>query len=204
VDDGRLFLARHPEQTWDVIVVDVFTGNGVPPAHMATREFLAEARDRLAPGGVLLMVIECPVAGTGDRMFASLWATLAAVFDEVWAFPRSDLDEPRRRADWGPEHWSTSRDILLVGTTGDGPTRAALQAGVLAMQAAVDAAGDDYWTSELFFVPRHAANVIAPEDWADLSSALGEDPRTAGAPVVFTDDFAPIEQMLSRPGGRWQ
>ncbi len=51
VADARQGLADLPDATQDVVVRDAFSGAAVP-GHLATREFLAEVRRVLAPGGV--------------------------------------------------------------------------------------------------------------------------------------------------------
>lgn len=55
-DDGRAFL-RRSEGGYDVIVVDAYSQNrygSTIPAHLTTREFFEECRDKLAPGGVVV------------------------------------------------------------------------------------------------------------------------------------------------------
>ena len=55
VDDARRALERERErgeQKWDVLVVDVFSGDSIPP-HMSTREAVELYLERLAPGGIL-------------------------------------------------------------------------------------------------------------------------------------------------------
>ena len=53
VDDGRRWLTRH-DKRWDVIVIDAFYADSIP-FHLATREFLQLVRERLAPGGVVVV-----------------------------------------------------------------------------------------------------------------------------------------------------
>lgn len=55
VDDARRALEKERarnEEKWDVIIIDVFAGDSIPP-HMSTREAVQLYLDRLAPGGVL-------------------------------------------------------------------------------------------------------------------------------------------------------
>ncbi|HLQ37542.1 MAG TPA: fused MFS/spermidine synthase, partial [Planctomycetota bacterium] len=81
--DGRVFIDRSRER-WHVIHVDAYAHQIYVPAHLASREFFAAARERLLPGGVLT----CNVGGLhfGDPVLQSLGGTLAAVFGEAWAF----------------------------------------------------------------------------------------------------------------------
>ena len=50
--DGRLSLARTPEGTYDLIVIDTFSSDAIP-AHMITREALALYLSRVREGGVI-------------------------------------------------------------------------------------------------------------------------------------------------------
>ncbi|HWQ53272.1 MAG TPA: fused MFS/spermidine synthase [Bryobacteraceae bacterium] len=50
--DARLSLEREPQQAFDVLAVDAFSGDSIP-VHLLTREAFALYRRHLAPGGVL-------------------------------------------------------------------------------------------------------------------------------------------------------
>jgi spermidine synthase len=50
--DGRLSLEREPDQRFDVLVMDAFSGDSVP-VHLVTREAFALYFRHLAPGGIL-------------------------------------------------------------------------------------------------------------------------------------------------------
>jgi SAM-dependent methyltransferase len=52
VDDARLALAREPDSSFDLLVIDAFTGDSVP-THLLTREALALYGRTLAPDGVV-------------------------------------------------------------------------------------------------------------------------------------------------------
>ena len=55
VDDARRALEKERaagEEKWDVIIIDVFAGDSIPP-HMSTKEAIELYLDRLAPGGIL-------------------------------------------------------------------------------------------------------------------------------------------------------
>lgn len=52
--DARLLLAREPDQHYDVLVVDAFTGDSVP-VHLLTREAMEIYGRHLKPDGVLAM-----------------------------------------------------------------------------------------------------------------------------------------------------
>ena len=59
VEDGRRFLQATRER-YDLIMLDAFYSDSVP-AHLTTREFVALARDHLAPAGAL-------VSNVGERV----------------------------------------------------------------------------------------------------------------------------------------
>jgi spermidine synthase len=84
-EDGRLFLAK-TDRTWDAIVIDVFYEDGIP-FHMATREFLELVRERLAPGGVVLMNVIGSLRDSGSELFRAMYRTYRTVFPTVFVHP---------------------------------------------------------------------------------------------------------------------
>jgi hypothetical protein len=56
VGDGRQTLAREPEASFDLIIIDAFSSDAIP-THLLTREAIALYLSRLAPGGVLALHI---------------------------------------------------------------------------------------------------------------------------------------------------
>jgi spermidine synthase len=84
-EDGRLFLAK-TDRTWDVIMLDVFYEDGIP-FHMATREFLELVRERLTPGGVVLMNVIGSLQDAGSELFRAMYRTYRAVFPTVLVHP---------------------------------------------------------------------------------------------------------------------
>lgn len=79
VAEARAALQRFPEDRWDVVVRDTFTGGAVP-AHMRTYEVALSASHTLAEGGLFL-------ANLTDRpplaIARSEVATISAVFPHV-------------------------------------------------------------------------------------------------------------------------
>jgi spermidine synthase len=75
--DGRAFIEQVPTGSYDLIVLDAFSDEGIPVS-LATRQFLEAARDALAPGGVV-------VSNLWGRspLYASMLATYGSVFDQV-------------------------------------------------------------------------------------------------------------------------
>jgi spermidine synthase len=80
--DARIFLARGRSR-FDAIAVDVFRPPHVP-FPCATREFFALAKERLAPGGALVMNVAALSAD--DPLVTGLLNTVASVFPEVWVW----------------------------------------------------------------------------------------------------------------------
>ena len=102
--DGRAYLLRD-DGPFDAIVLDAYADRTAMPAHLATREFFALARSRLAEGGTLYMNLI--VAPGPDRLAARVDRTLRSVFawcaaeavgdagrwhNRVYACPRTGLD----------------------------------------------------------------------------------------------------------------
>ena len=77
--DARPFL-RRTEHRYDAIFVDAYRQPYIP-FYLATREFFELARDRLRPGGVVVVNAGQPIGST--KLERVLGATLAAVFPTV-------------------------------------------------------------------------------------------------------------------------
>jgi spermidine synthase len=77
--DARPFL-RRATRRWDVIVVDAYRQPYIP-FYLSTREFFAEVRDHLEPGGVVLINVGHPRGS--DRLEKVLSATMGRVFRTV-------------------------------------------------------------------------------------------------------------------------
>jgi spermidine synthase len=54
IADGRAFL-EGTNRRYDLVLLDAYTGEGSIPAHLATLEFFALVRSRLAPGGLAII-----------------------------------------------------------------------------------------------------------------------------------------------------
>jgi spermidine synthase len=81
--DARPFLRRTRER-YDAIVVDAYRQPYIP-FYLATKEFFALARDRLRPGGVVIINVGHPEGS--PRLEQVLGATLASVFGTVLRDP---------------------------------------------------------------------------------------------------------------------
>ena len=81
--DARPFL-RQSSRRWDVIVVDAYRQPYIP-FYLATREFFAEVRDHLTPGGMVLINVGHP--SSSDRLEKVLSATMGRDFTTVLRDP---------------------------------------------------------------------------------------------------------------------
>jgi spermidine synthase len=113
-EDGRRYLARD-DRRWDVIVIDAFYSDSIP-FHLTTREFLELARDRLAPGGVIVTNVIGILAGSGSQLFRSIYRTYGTVFPTLLVHPVTDPGDDD----------GSIRNIILVATDGAPPTEAFL------------------------------------------------------------------------------
>jgi spermidine synthase len=82
-DDARPFL-RDSAGGFDTILVDAYRQPYIP-FYLATREFFALARARLAPGGSLIVNVGHPQ--DSDALEKVLTATMRQVFPHVWRVP---------------------------------------------------------------------------------------------------------------------
>ncbi len=85
IQDGRVFI-RRSEARYDLIVLDAYFAEGIP-FHLATREFLEQVRDRLAPGGIVVSNIIGALDGPQSRLFRALYKTYSRVFPGLYPFP---------------------------------------------------------------------------------------------------------------------
>ncbi len=85
VMDGRRFLLQS-EKRYDVIEVDVFHGGMYIPFHMSTVEFFGLVRERLKPGGVMVMnVVSFQNAERGMDLFHYIANSISKSFPSVFA-----------------------------------------------------------------------------------------------------------------------
>jgi len=76
VRDGRIFLVRTQEK-YDLILVDAYRGPFVP-FHLLTKEFFEIAKEKLAPGGVVVQNVE-----PSTMLYDAAIATIKSVFANV-------------------------------------------------------------------------------------------------------------------------
>jgi len=86
--DARPFLRRTPRR-YEAIFVDAYRQPYIP-FYLSTREFFALVRDRLAPGGVLIVNVGHPE--DSDALEETLTATLRTAFDHVARDPVEEVN----------------------------------------------------------------------------------------------------------------
>ena len=87
-EDARPWL-RRSEGGYDVIMVDAYRQPYIP-FYLATKEFFELVRDRLAPGGVVIVNAGHPKGN--DDLEAVLGSTMAAAFPNVLRDPIEDTN----------------------------------------------------------------------------------------------------------------
>jgi len=103
IGDGRLSLEREPDQQYDVIAMDAFSGDSIP-MHLLTREAMSVYLRHLKPGGVL--------AFQATNRFVNIAPIVARLAAErgMTAVMISDFSESEE----GAHFWTASTDQILV------------------------------------------------------------------------------------------
>ncbi len=78
--DGRLYVADAEADSFDLVIVDAFSGPQVVPSHLTTREFFEDLRRILAPDGALYMNVIGSTSGSRSRAYDAISSTVADVF----------------------------------------------------------------------------------------------------------------------------
>lgn len=140
VVDGRVFL-NATSGRWHVIHVDAYAHQVYVPAHLASREFFAAARERLAPGGV----IACNVGALrpDDPVLRAIATTMRSVFGHARALLIPNL-----------------RNALLVARLGEPP---APPPATAAMPGTLASADREHWAAIL-------RTASSPAAWLEVGS----------------------------------
>src|SRR5207249_1881974 len=89
VEDARTFLYRAPRQ-YDIIVSEPSNPWIAGIGNLFTEEFFAQARRRLAPGGILVQWFHS--YETSDALIALVFRTIAHEFGDVHVFQANRWD----------------------------------------------------------------------------------------------------------------
>lgn len=163
--DGRTFVRNAPHGHYDCIVLDAFTIGGRIPFHLVTQEYFQLCRQKLAPGGVLVMNINSAVRGPNAAIFHSMYKTIDQAFTGVDAFAIG----------WQYGLRDQSTNVILVAVNEDEPI-SSYQWINLASQ----------YKSASYVGRQNVETMVR-----DRLTAL---PNMEAA-ATFTDDYAPIETM---------
>ncbi len=135
--DARLTLAKTPDHSFDLLVLDAYSSD-VVPVHLLTREALALYRRKLAPGGRILM-------NMSNRYLDLGMVVSALARDMGWAaIDRTDLLETDEdREEEKADGKAASRWILLAQTPSE------LESLKLGPEwKALDVPGASVWTDD--------------------------------------------------------
>ena len=88
IQDGREYLEQqNPDKQYDIIMTDVFLGNGYFPHRLATQEFYQLCEKRLSSEGVVLVNLL-----QRDEFYAEKIKTFQSVFSQVCVCPWKDIN----------------------------------------------------------------------------------------------------------------
>jgi spermidine synthase len=88
IQDGREYLEQqNPDRQYDIIMTDVFFGNGYFPHRLATKEFYQLCEKRLSIDGVVLVNLL-----QRDEFYAEKIKTFQSVFARVYVCPWKDIN----------------------------------------------------------------------------------------------------------------
>lgn len=109
-EDGRTFLKRTVNKKYDVLFIDVFKSSASPPFQMTTVEAVRSAANLLNENGVLMTNIYSAIQGDKGKFFRAAYATIKAVFPQVYVFPVQY-----------PLYGEESQNIIIVALKSDAP-----------------------------------------------------------------------------------
>jgi SAM-dependent methyltransferase len=132
--DGRLSLEREPDQQFDVLAMDAFSGDSIP-MHLLTREAMQIYLRHLKPGGVIIF--------QATNRFINIAPIVASLANEFGMASVLISDSPE--SEEGPDYWTSSTDQVIVTSN-----RALLQSEKIRSAASEIAipAGFRVWTDD--------------------------------------------------------
>jgi spermidine synthase len=177
VEDARQFIRRGSGRfaKYDLIILDAYSGGGQIPAHLVTREFLGQVRERLAPDGVLVSNIIATMKGRLNRFYRAEYRTIGQLFPNIYVFP---VVHPGENPEDLPP--STLRNLLLVA-----PREGTRRLAASELYASAEELVRQYPLAKDLNLLYHAGNYHAtdrPEEMTDVP--------------VLTDEYAPVETMF--------
>ena len=147
-------------------MIDAFYADSIP-FHLATHEFLELVRERLSPGGVVVVNMIGAITGSESKLLRSLTKTYRSSFPTVLLYPVYETVSDRN-----PTY---TRNVILVATDGAAPTTAFLR---------------QRWKEIRKATPTAPALDRAIARPLEAARALRRRP-------VLTDDYAPTDALLT-------
>lgn len=171
VGDGRLWLAAQ-DTKFDAIIVDAYFSDSIP-FHLATREFAQIVADHLTKGGIAAANLTGALEGANSGLARAMHATWMDVFEDSVLYPIPNFE--------GVIDLEKYMNIQILATRKRGtlPPRGA--------EAQLIQQAD-------FAVP--ASQVLNARMQQILDARYTRQLKHNDVPV-FTDDYAPIDRMLS-------
>ena len=167
--DARYYLRNTPRR-YRVIAIDAYRQPYIP-FHLTTREFFAEVEDHLEPGGVV--AINAGRTESDYRLVNVLAGTMKAVYPHVFV-----INIP------------TAINSIVVGTTGQADL-AAFRANLATVrQPVLRQVADVAAVNVCEYVPPGDSGTVSVADHCPFADSLGRS--------VFTDDLAPVEQVIDQ------
>ena len=88
IQDGRKYIEQqNPDIKYDIIMIDVFFGNGYSSHRLATKEFYELCKKHLSSAGVVLVNLL-----QRDEFYAEKVKTFQSVFSQVYVCPWKDIN----------------------------------------------------------------------------------------------------------------
>jgi len=86
-EDGRVYLRKHPEERFDIIIVDAY-GDTYIPFHMVTHEFFQEVKNHLSGDGI--MIVNALSINQRPHLLNPLAKTIHTSFPYLFVLPLRD------------------------------------------------------------------------------------------------------------------
>ena len=109
--DARLSLVKAPAASYDMIILDAYSSDAIP-VHLITREAMSLYREKLAPGGTIVLHI--------SNLYFNLAPVVSALAADAGLVTRRRHDSPIATADeargkWSSEWMAVARDTSDFG-----------------------------------------------------------------------------------------
>ncbi len=115
--DARLTMAKEPNGTYDIIIVDAYSSDAIP-VHLATREAMAVYKAKLAPQGVVTMHIS-----NRHLELESVVVGIAAANNlKAWVWTNENEEEDEDNYIFGSDVVIAAKDSADIGALDGQPT----------------------------------------------------------------------------------